>query len=500
MSENEKDILVLSGDIPEAGEPCVDGEGDILGRAYVANRLTDIVKNAAKHKSYTVSLHGGWGTGKTYLLRGWQKQLQQQGCRVVYFNAWLDDFQTNPLVAIIGQLWKATPWKARLLDAFWSGEWKKLFWIFVQKRVLGRLGLSKKDIQSTNQKTVDEYLAERKKLDSVRNHLGELARESNISTGFPLVFIVDELDRCRPTFAIEVLERVKHLFDAPNIVFVFGVNKEVLGKSIESVYGDIDAEDYLRRFFDIPLNLPPASASAYCRFLLKHTDLDTAMKKMEVVAHPDPKAREPWRAATRRIFSELVGYMHFSLREVEHAIRLLRFAIKARISSSREGARDEAWSISLLILLKMKKPAIYADFVGGKLQCAEVINYFHDLLPPHRGERKTHRQRDTAQDPFSIVEEAMYRFGEKDKIMNALESVVAVEEGEAVVIHESVKGHLAKRTVNNYGSASNVLGLIHDMDSIYWLSIKEMAALLDLADDRAPDHTPPRIPFPLSRK
>ena len=58
----------------------------------------------------------------------------------------------------------------------------------------------------------------------------------------PIVFIIDELDRCRPTFAIELLERVKHIFNqAHGIIFVFGINRTELTKSVRSVYGDIDA-------------------------------------------------------------------------------------------------------------------------------------------------------------------------------------------------------------------------------------------------------------------
>ena len=64
----------------------------------------------------------------------------------------------------------------------------------------------------------------------------------------PLVFVIDELDRCRPTFSIELLERVKHIFDVPGMVFVFGVNRNELCSSIKSIYGEIDADVYLRRF------------------------------------------------------------------------------------------------------------------------------------------------------------------------------------------------------------------------------------------------------------
>ena len=476
MSENEKPKVSVS--MLTEQEPTADWEGDVLGRADVANHLTDIVENAAEHKSYTVSLHGGWGTGKTYLLRGWQKQLQKKKRRVVYFNAWKDDFQADALTAVVGQLWeaiKSADWKEIILAA------KTAIPTIAKKKALRFLGLTKKDFQSADEMTVDEYLAVRKKLDGFRERLKTLAATVKDNTKFPLVFIVDELDRCRPTFAIEVLERVKHLFDAPNIVFVFGVNKTELEKSIKSVYGNIDSEDYLRRFFDISLNLPPASASAYCRLLLKHSDLDTAMKKMEVINHPDPKAEYPWLAATDRIFSDLVGYMHFSLREVEHAIRLLRFAVKARISSSREGARDEAWSISLLILLKVKESAMYADFVAGKLQCADIIDHFHGLLAPHSDEQNVHRQGEIGEDAFSTVEGAMYRFGKERDIKHALHDAISGVPTSTILDFD--ENCLAKRTKNNKDSASSVRELMRIMGNSYWLSLKETAALLDLADD-----------------
>jgi hypothetical protein len=54
----------------------------------------------------------------------------------------------------------------------------------------------------------------------------------------PMLFFIDELDRCRPLFAIEVLEHVKHLFNVSGVVFVLSVDKSQLGHSLCAVYGD----------------------------------------------------------------------------------------------------------------------------------------------------------------------------------------------------------------------------------------------------------------------
>lgn len=79
-----------------------------------------------------------------------------------------------------------------------------------------------------------------------------------------LVIIIDELDRCRPTFAIELLENIKHLFDIKNIVFFIAVDNKQLAESIKAIYGSgFDAVTYLHRFFDFELHLQRNSLSNY---------------------------------------------------------------------------------------------------------------------------------------------------------------------------------------------------------------------------------------------
>ena len=75
----------------------------------------------------------------------------------------------------------------------------------------------------------------------------------------PLLIFIDELDRCRPTFAIETLEAVKHFFDLKSIIFVFSLDCSQLKKSIQMVYGDIDTVSYLQRFFDYEISLPESN-------------------------------------------------------------------------------------------------------------------------------------------------------------------------------------------------------------------------------------------------
>lgn len=75
---------------------------DLLGRAFLADKLAGVVEGQSQ--PFVVSLHGGWGTGKTFFLKRWRQDLENRGFRAIYFNAWEDDFCRDPLVAILGQM------------------------------------------------------------------------------------------------------------------------------------------------------------------------------------------------------------------------------------------------------------------------------------------------------------------------------------------------------------------------------------------------------------
>lgn len=88
---------------------------------------------------------------------------------------------------------------------------------------------------------------------SFRNNMRELVAIIDSKDGAmrtPLMVVVDELDRCRPDYAIKVLEEIKHFFDIPGISFILALHGGQLSKSVKAIYGsEFDSEEYLRRFF-----------------------------------------------------------------------------------------------------------------------------------------------------------------------------------------------------------------------------------------------------------
>lgn len=355
-------------------EPKVDPKkpwgDDKLDRRKIADRLTDIV--GGQKAPFVISLDGRWGTGKTFLLKRWQQDLENQGWQAIYYNAWEDDFAGDPLISVTGQLSehlkKGSLWaKARKLGGLVAP--------FVQPVAsaasIATIGVPVPNIRRSKQappNDLADYLEKRAAKDELKKHLAELAGEVRKDTDQPLVFIIDELDRCRPTFAIELLERVKHIFDVPNIVFVFGINREELTKSLRSVYGEIEAEEYLRRFFDLPLRLPEADPDAFCRHLIQSFGLDSFLSSLQV-----PGSRETLYTAEAHL-PLVLGGMGMSLRDMDHCVRLLAFAARAMRTS-------QSFPASLLVLLiavRIKDPRLYGEYIEGTARGAALLDSITD--------------------------------------------------------------------------------------------------------------------------
>ena len=360
-------------------EPVVDPNNpwgdDLLARHDIAAWLTNIV--ATEKAPMAISLHGQWGTGKTFMLKRWQKDLENQGFGAIYFNAWEDDFCDDPFLAMLGQLsdyFKETGLKAM------ARQLAEIAMPLIRENLLGMVKATtgvtlKTDNQAQGSKgLLDAYLEQSATKSNVKGHLVGLSQKVAESTGHPLVFIVDELDRCRPTFAIELLERVKHIFDVPNMVFVFGLNRDELSKSLVSVYGDIKADVYLRRFFDFEFNLQEVDSQGFAQRLIDRFQL------VQVFQSLSDKARDRVHVDDydnfRAVLPKLWSALGLSLRDIDYGIRLL--ALLAR--SVRPQTPTHPYLLAILIAMKFKDQEIYRSLVTSNFRTSEVMDYIDGEL------------------------------------------------------------------------------------------------------------------------
>lgn len=275
--------------------------GDRLSRAQEALFLEKFVKDEidawakqGREQSYVLAIDAPYGVGKTFFLDRFRRQLQAEH-PVAYIDAWIDDANAEPLVAIMASIEEALrpfmsqrneirvklaavtraalPIIGKGLVAAGATALAKHF----GKEFMETAGdeVAKASYQLTSdavndgidsikdgidtliereaQEMIDAYKKRRESRFEFKNRMRtliEVIKESDFQLSSPLFIVVDELDRCRPDYAIRVLEEIKHFFDIPGVAFVVALHAEQLKNSISAIYGEkFDSGDYLRRFF-----------------------------------------------------------------------------------------------------------------------------------------------------------------------------------------------------------------------------------------------------------
>lgn len=413
---------------PDENAPWAD---DSLNRRVIAERLTTIVNNIGVNNSLTLSLHGEWGTGKTFMLKRWGISMEKTH-HVIYFNAWKNDFIDDPIVAIIGQISE----KLRDDDLKEIGNSIMQGLIPASAKVLNIVGLKKSDMQSWQEKTVDNYIEISAKTEDLKIRLSSIAKER------PIIFIVDEIDRCMPIFAVKTLERVKHLFSVPGIVFVFGVNKTTLKESIRKIYGNIDGDDYLRRFFHLDMSLPPATQEEFANSLFqKHGILNFLSKNQSAMSVTNHGTHLEAR------YASMFNFFNMNLREIEHTIRMLRLFLVHEKKATKAGyPPDSSWLVFSLIILKIKNYYLYSIIKSNQCSCKDAIDGFLQMLPPTSETEEKIRILKICKDS---LEEDLYHAMGNTSVWEALSNLAQNQPTEKDL------SLLAKRTLNNPENRAN---------------------------------------------
>lgn len=413
-------------------------EGDKLDRANLAEDLANML--SGQRGPLTVALDGCWGSGKTYFLTRFMEVYNKKNGIAVYFNAWSDDFLENPLLSLLGQLTAELGKNPN--DTF--GEslkqalgpiFKKAGFALCKSFVRNALKIDLDDLSVDELATRGEKLLERfgemtESRDELCNALAQLGNTVREETGKPMLVIVDELDRCRPTYAVEMLERIKHLFSLKNVVFLLGIDRTELEKSVAAVYGDIDAHRYLNRFIDVDFPLPTASLREFIRGLLVDSKLGQVFRN-------DPIHLERI-ANCSTIFSAMADAQRMTLREVEHALRKFSLVLFSQIVSL---SGDDALLLAYAIVLKLEDDRDrYHRFLRGECKPKEIV----DALFTHFD--KTDFLNMPERDSITGLYDCYYRLSDDKRFQHEFDSMcAALEDTEAKAVDRSLLPSLTER-------------------------------------------------------
>lgn len=347
-------------------------EEDKFARTETASILKEIVN--ALDEGCVIGLNGKWGTGKSAFISMWSKYMESSGYTVINCNAWENDSLQNPLLGIISEFQKVS-------NMVGNGKFQRAF-NSVLKTLNVRTCLSMTNDYIRNRVGIDinEYIKEND--DSVEKVLSECLAEYNesikvqkkfkealslyvkeCSPCHPLIFVIDELDRCNPTYAVKTLEVIKHMFSVPRVVFVLAIDKEQLCHSINGYFGSekFNSEEYLRRIIDVEYQLPRADSDKVVNALMERFNFD----KIYGTSQQEINNKEELAAFLEMLYDE----HDLSIRQLEKFLLFTRIVIN---TSKSLGYHD--CSIALLAYMMMFNILSVEDFAFKKMTDNEFIS------------------------------------------------------------------------------------------------------------------------------
>ena len=336
-------------------------------------------------------IDGGWGTGKTEFCQKLIRLMQEQysNYQPVYIDAFRSDHSGEPLLALLAEIIKACtpedtgeqPSEQRKNITRKVAKAAGFVMKTVAKAAVGHVLKQNTDdlaeefqqimndgqdadslaetvtdaaatiashtIDATVEALLKEQIEAEKNLETLKACLKELAAEK------PIILFIDELDRCRPDYAVDMLEVIKHVFDVENVKVVLVTNTKQLRAAINHRYGmEVDAQKYLDKFLKYSFALPdkivdPVEAGRtlvaveYFKQLIRNSRMGNKLQDLidEFVIIID------YSTDSIDFIADMIERNDISLRETE---RLVRF-LEIYHSLSRGGLNSqEIWQYRLL--------------------------------------------------------------------------------------------------------------------------------------------------------
>lgn len=339
---------------------------DIFRRKDFGESLMSLFENT--QEELVVALNAPWGEGKSTFIKMWQNNIklnqEEKRIKTIYFDAFKNDYQKDPFLAITSEIYSLCDMREESKKEFIENAknvGKSLAWgAFKLGTKLTTAGLvdetilenGANDISSMFNNNIETLIENRIKNHEVnKNALDKFKSdlEKFIDNEKPLVFVIDELDRCRPDYALELLEQIKHLFSVKNLHFLLVVNSKQLEASIKSKYGsDINASQYLQKFITLSLELPKKSTE-YDDY--NKTFMNWAIKEM---LEENESIENEHLIKT---IEEIVSFYNPSFREIERV--LSNIAILHNMSLDSRFIQYHQVSMAFICYIKVAYPEVF---------------------------------------------------------------------------------------------------------------------------------------------
>lgn len=361
-------------------------ERDEFQRKSIAEKVTSLL-----HADIDISpmvIDGSWGTGKTEFCHKLINLMHGNDTHhLIYIDSFRADHANEPLMTVLAEVIKVLP-----DDDSKQGFMKKaLPAVRYGFKTIAKAGVSHllrqdvadvvddfdKQIQGAADKaidaTVESVLKDHVKAEQNLKALQTALRE--IASVKPIILFVDELDRCRPNFAVDMLEIIKHTFDVEGVSFVLITNTQQLKASVNHCYGSaVDAQRYLDKFVKFTVALPETVDTN------GHRESIAALEHYKNLVRSNPLLEELrlFECGSIRMVNNLITENNLSLREVETIVR----HIEIYVTLSQQGylSTNTIFGYKVMTLLAISVYSISPSVANSILAKKLDANQFGQLM------------------------------------------------------------------------------------------------------------------------
>lgn len=323
-------------------------EDDLLSRDKAASDLEYMVSMIKECRIYdgatSIAIDSGWGTGKTFFLSMWKNRIEKKGVdKVIYYNAWEYDDSDSSLLPMVYSIIEGIGFEENEnFDQRAKAILKSVAAAFIKISVHSLFKGDDGIIEIIN-KEIDKQEDLEPKYETIYNRFKEYFKyrdamsktiEEIIPTRGNLWFFIDDLDRCKPSYAIDTLENIKHFFNVPRVNFVFAVNMNQLSNTISNKYGSgMDGNAYSKKFFDLVYSLPTPDLDNYVRSkIIKISGDKNLCIDNSVIDHLDEQFRI--HSYSLREIDQSITRLYAIIVKSNHEIKDKYFNLNERISNS----------------------------------------------------------------------------------------------------------------------------------------------------------------------